>query len=233
MQNAAEFQAKLAAIQQAMERDEWARATHDLENFGPIPEKFQAIANNVLFFLYISRNQFEKLARVRDQLDPAKSKDSVAALLLLRDGKIEYPVEIPKRWKVEMWENAIEGHAVAGKLETTELQLCLYFLSYLGRPKLLGMLHARFVETGGKLDDESIEVVLRCYLKHGWFEQARRFVWFNNLNGITFERFNFLIDRADKGTTLIPESDDKFLKFLRYKFGSDFPAKLSGGPTSS
>jgi hypothetical protein len=130
-----------------------------------------------------------------------------------------------------MWEDAIEAHAKAGNLETTELQLCFYFLSYLERPKLLGLLHSLYVEAGGKLDDESIEVVLRCYLKSKWFEQARRLIWFNNLNGITFERFNFLIDRAEKGTTHLPESDDKVLQFLRYRFGEDYPAKISPNPS--
>ena len=81
------------------------------------------------------------------------------------------------------------------------------------------------MESGAKLDNESIEIVLRCFLKHKWFEQARRFLWFNILNDIAFERLSFLVDRAEKAATWIPESRDKFLTFLRYKFGSDFPSK--------
>lgn len=227
MFNTAEFQAKLNAIHQAMERDEWAKATQALENFGGIPEKFHAITNNILFYLYISRNQFEKLAKLSDRLDPAKPKDSVAALLLLRDKKIEYPIDLPRGWKLDIWEEAVEKHAKAGNLDPTELQLCLYLLSYLERPKLLGLLHSLSVEAGGKLDDESIEVVLRCYLRSRWFEEARRLVWFNNLNGISFERFTFLIDRAEKVATHVPESNDKALQFFRYKFGDQFPAENS------
>jgi len=221
-----EFPAKLAGIKQAMERDEWAKAIHDLENIGQIPDKFYPIASNILFFLYVSRNQFEKLARLSERFDFTKSKDCVSVLLLLRNKALEYPVELPKRWALDALENSIESHATTGKFEVTELQLCIYFLSFLNRPRLLIILHALFVESGGKLDSESIEIVLRCLLQNNCFEQARRFLWFNVLNDIAFERFNFLIDRAEKSKTAIPESRDKFLTFLRHKFGQDFPAGI-------
>jgi hypothetical protein len=223
MITSAEFQSKLAAIKQAMERDEWAKAIHDLENIGPIADKFLPVVSNILFFLYVSRNQFEKLSRFSERFDFSKPKDCVAVLLLFRDKKLEYPIELPRRWTLAALEEAIETHVRAGSLEATELQLCLYFLSFLNQPRLLQTLHALSVEAGGKLDDESTEVVLRCYLKKQWFDQARRFLWFNNLNNIAFERFSFLIDRAEKSATTITESNDKFLSFLRYKFGSEIP----------
>ena len=225
MTSTAEFQSKLAEIKLAMEREEWGKAIHELENIGNIPEKFYAVTSNILFFLYISRNQYQKLARLSDRFDFSKSKDSVSSLLLFRDEKLEYPIKLPKKWTVTALEEAIESHAAAGKLEPTELQLCLYFLSLLNRPRLLGTLHALSVESGGRLDSESMEIVLRCYLKNKMFEEARRFIWFNNINGIPFDRFNFLIDQAENSSTPIPESNDKFLTFLRYKFGSQIPDK--------
>jgi hypothetical protein len=221
-----EFPAKLAEIKLAMEREEWAKAIHELENIGPLPDKFLAVVFNILFYLYLSRNQHEKLIPLSDRFDPAKSKDAILALLLLRNKKLDYPIGLPKRWDVAAWEKAIETHALAGKLEPKELPLCIHFLSLLNRPRLLEMLHARAVEAGETLDSESIEIVLRCYLRNEWFEKGRRFLWGNNLNNIPFERFSFLIDRAEKGVTAIPESKDKFLTFLRYKFGSEFPAKI-------
>ena len=226
MTTPSEFPSKLAEIKSAMEREEWTKAIHELENIGPIPDKLLAVVSNILFYLYISRNQYEKLARLSDKFEPEKSKHGVSALLLFRNKKLGYPLELPKGWDIETWEKAIETHALAGRLEPKELPLCLCFLSLLNRPRLLGMLHARSIEAGGALDNESIEFVLRCYLKTGWFEKARRFVWRNNLNDIAFKRFNFLIDRAEKMATSIPESNDKFLTFLRYKFGTKFPAKI-------
>jgi len=218
-----DFQFKLAGIRLAMERDDWAKAIHSLENIGTIPDKFLAIASNILFFLYISRNQYEKLVRLSERFDFSKSKDSVSALLLFRDKALNYPVELPRTWTLDALEDAIEAHIQAGKLEPTELSLCLYFFSLLNRPKLLQSLHALAVESGAKLDNESIEIVLRCFLKNNWFDQARRFLWFNILNDIAFERFSFLVDRAEKSASAIPESKDKFLTFLRYKFGPNLP----------
>jgi hypothetical protein len=227
MTTQAEFPSKLAKISDAMEREEWSKAIHELENIGPIPDKFHAVASNVLFYLYISRNQYEQLTRLSERFEPAKSKDCVSVLLLFRDKELEYPVELPKDWTLVAWEKAIESHALSGKMEAKELQLCLFFLSLLNRPQLLGMLLSLSVESGEILDNESITVVLRCYLKRKWFTQARRFLWVNNLNNIAFERFNFLLDRVENNATPIPESNDKFLTFLRYKFGSHFPAKNS------
>jgi hypothetical protein len=226
-----DFQSKLAAIKLAMERDEWAKAIHELENIGPIPDKFLPIASNILFFLYISRNQYDKLARLSERFDFSKPKDSVSALLLFRDNALNYPVNLPKNWTLNALEDAIEAHAQTGKLEPTELQLCLYFLSFLNRPRLLQSLHALSVESGALLDDESIEIVVRCLLKNKWFEQARRFLWFNILNDIAFERFSFLVDRAEKSATSVPASKDKFLAFLRYKFGSNFPPTIPDANT--
>lgn len=220
------FPSKLNQIKLAMENEEWARAIKALENIGPIPDKFQAVASNILFFLYVSRNLYGKLAPLSGKFDPAKSKDSVAALLLLRAKKLDYPLELPGNWDIAAWEQAVEAHALEGSLEGMELQLCLYFFAFLNRPRLLEKLHALMVEAGGILDSESVEVVVRCYLHNKWFEQARRFIWVNNLNDITFERFNFLVDRAEKAATALPESTDKFLTFLRYKFGPEFPAKI-------
>jgi hypothetical protein len=142
-------------------------------------------------------------------------------------------MKLPKDWTIAVWEKAIESHALAGKMEAKELHLCLFFLSFLNRPQLLETLLPLSVESGEKLDNESIEVVFRCYLKCKWFAQAHRFLWINNHNNIAFERFGFLVDRVEKSTTLVPESNDKFLTFLRYKFGSHFPAKISysGGTT--
>ena len=97
MTSSADFQSKLASIKLAMERDEWARAIHDLESIGPIPYKFLPIASNILFFLYISRNQYEKLVRLSERFDFAKSKDSVSALLLFRDKQLNYPVKLPSQ----------------------------------------------------------------------------------------------------------------------------------------
>jgi hypothetical protein len=219
-----EFPAKLAAIKTAMENEEWGKAIHDLENIGPIPEKFYAVASNILFYLYLSRNQFQQLAHISEKFDPAKSKDSVSALLLLRDKKLEYPVELPAGWDVDQWEKAIENHVLAGKLEPKELQLCFFFLSLLDRPRLLEILLPMAVESGENLDNETVAIVFRSYLKNKWFAQARRFLWKNNLNNIAF---NFLIDRAEKSATAIPPSNDKFLAFLRYKFGSHFPVKCA------
>jgi len=231
MISSAEFQSKLTAIKLAMERDEWAKAIHDLENIGPIPDKFLPIASNVLFFLYVSRNQYEKLVRLSERFDFAKSKDSISALLLFRDKELNYPLELPPGWILAALEEAIETHILAGRLEPTELQLCLYFLSFLNRPKLLQTLHALSVESGAMLDNESIEIVIRCLLKNKWFEQAQRFLWFNILNDVAFERFSFLVDRAENSATSIPKSKDKFLTFLRYKFGSDLPAKVPDAKT--
>ncbi len=152
-------------------------------------------------------------------------------MLLFRDKALNYPVNLPKNWTLDALEDAIEAHAQAGKLEPTELQLCRYFLSHLNRPRLLQSLHALSVESGAQLNNESIEIVLRCFLKNKWFEQARRFLWFNILNDIAFERFSFLVDRAEKSATSIPASRDKFLAFLRYKFGSDFPATIPDAKT--
>jgi len=218
-----EFPAKLADIKLAMEREEWGKAIHDLENIGAMPDKFYAVASKILFYLYLSRNQYEQLARLSGKFDPAKSKDSVFALLLLRDKKLEYPVELPEEWSLGQWEQAIENHALEGKLEPKELSLSLVFLSFLNRPRLLERLLTQAVESGEGLDNESAGVVLRCYLNRKWFAQARRFLWTNNLNNISFERFSFLIDQAEHGATAIPESNDKFLTFLRYKFGSHLP----------
>ena len=223
MTTSVEFQSKMAEIKLAMEREDWGKAIHDLENIGNIPEKFYGVTSNILFFLYVSRNQFQKLARVSDRFDFSKSKDSISSLLLFRDEKLEYPITLPAKWTLTALEAAIENHAAQGKLEPSELQLCLYFLSLLNRPRLLGTLHALSVESGGRLDSESIEIVLRCYLENKMFEEARRFVWINNLNGIPFDRFNFLIDQAEKSSAPIPEGNDKFLTFLRHKFGSQVP----------
>jgi hypothetical protein len=224
--NSAEFSSRMAEIRQAMEREEWTKAIHALENIGTIPDKFFAVVSNVLFYLYISRNQIEKLVPLSSQFDPSKSKHSVAALLLIRDKHLDYSFPLPADWDLEKWEKAIESHALAGVLEPAELQLCLYFLSILNRPRLLEVLHSLSIGAGGNLNDESIEIVLRCYLKNGWFEQARRFLWANNLNNIAFDRFDFLIDRAANAATVMPASTDKFLAFLRYKFGSHVPARL-------
>jgi len=231
MSTSAEFSSKMAGIKLAMEKEEWAQAIHDLENIGSIPDKFFAVVSNILFHLYISRNQYGKLACLSPNFDPAKSKDAVSALLLLRDRKLGYPIQPPDGWGLADWENAIEKHALAGQLEPTELQICLYFLSILNRPRLLGMLHSLAIEGGMNLNSESIEVVLRCYFRNGWFEQARRFLWTHNLNDIAFQRFDFLIDRAEKGATEIPESRDKFLGFLRHRFGSSLPDKIPDFPS--
>jgi hypothetical protein len=222
--NPADFPAKMADIRLAMENEEWARAMRELENLGDLPEKFVGAASGILFYLYVSRNQYEKLARLGPRLDPAKSKDAVAALLLLRNQALDYPVDLPSAWKIEEWEQAIENHARAERLDPAELSLCLHFLSLLNRPRLLEILHAQSVAAGAGLNDESISLVLRCYLRNGWFEQARRFLWAHTLNGIAFDRFSFLIDRAEKGATKIPESTDKFLTFLHHRFGTDLPA---------
>ncbi len=232
MNTETEFPSKLAEIMGAMEREEWAKAIHDLENIGPIPDKFHAIASNILFYLYISRNQYEQFGRISERFEPAKSKDCVSALLLFRDKKLEYPMELPKDWSIATWEKAIESHALRGKMDPKELRLCFFFLSFLNRPRLLEKLLPLSVESGENLDNESISIVLRCYLKCDWFAQARRFLWINNLNNIAFERFGFLIDRAEKSTTAVPESNDKFLTFLRYKFGSHLPAKSSGSSST-
>ena len=227
MSTQADFPSKLASIKLAMEHEEWGNAMQALENIGTVPDKFHAVVSNILFFIYVSRNQYNKLAPLSERFDPAKSKDCVAALLLYRAKELDYPLELPKSWKPDTWEQAIETHALAGKLESMELQLSLFFLSFLNRPRLLDLLHSLVVESGGLLDSESVEVVLRCYLRNKWYQQARRFIWINNLNNIAFERFNFLVDRAEKSATAIPESNDKFLTFLRYKFGSDFPASTT------
>lgn len=210
-----------------MEREEWAKAINDLENIGPMPDKFLPVASNILFFLYVSRNQYEKINRVCERFDFAKSKDCISALLLFRDKHLDYTVNLPKSWSLDALENAIESHAQANLFESTELHLCLYFLSLLDRSKLLVALHAKFVATGGKLDNESIEVVLRSLLKSKMFEPARSFLWFNNLNGIDYPRFSFLIDRAEKSASAIPDSTDKFIGFLRYKFGAELPEPLA------
>ena len=55
-------------------------------------------------------------------------------------------------------------------------------------------------------------------------------VWLNNSRNISFTRFSFLIDRAEKGETAVPESDDKFLRFLRHRFGANLPTP---SPTSA
>jgi hypothetical protein len=232
MTTPADFSSKMAEIQRAMEQEEWGKAIHDLENIGAIPDKFYAVASNILFYLYISRNQYQKLGRLGKDFSPAKSKDSVSALLLFRDQQLEYPVELPANWTLDAWEQAIEDHALAGKLEPRELLFCLGFLSFLNRPRLLAMLHLQTVESGGLLDNASIEIVLRCYLESGWFAQARRFLWIHNLNNIAFQRFEFLIDRAEKARVALPESTDKFVNFLRYKFGPEFPAQIPPGPTA-
>lgn len=223
MSTSAEFSSKMAAIKLAMEREEWARAIHDLENIGTIPDKFFAVVSNILFHLYISRNQHEKLARLSPTFDSAKSKDTVSALLLFRDRELGYSIALPDGWDLASWENAVEQHALAGQFEPVELQLCLYFLSILNRPRLLALLHFLAIEAGGTLNSESVEVVLRCYLRNGWFEPARRFLWTHNLNDIPFQRFDFIIDRAEKGATEIPRSHDKFLGFLHHRFGSTLP----------
>src|SRR5476649_2565538 len=106
MISSADFQSKLTGIKLAMERDEWARAIHDLENIGPIPDKFLPIASNVLFFLYVSRNQYEKLARLSERFDFSKSKDSISALLLFRDKELNYPVKLPPGWTLAALEEA-------------------------------------------------------------------------------------------------------------------------------
>jgi len=223
--NSAEFSAKMAAIRRAMENEEWNQAIHELENIGPIPEKFVEVASGILFFLYLSRNRYDKLGPLGPKLDPAKTKDSVAALLLLRNRKLDYPVAPPASWQIESWEQAIEDHARAGRLDPAELSLALHFLSLLNRPRLMELLHSLSVAAGGDLNNESVEVVLRCYLHSQWFQQARRFLWKHNLNDIAYERFNFLIDRAEKGVTAIPESTNKFLDFLRDRFGAELPLK--------
>ena len=227
MNTAAEFPLKLAEIKAAMEREEWGKAIHDLENIGPIPDKFYAAASHILFFLYLSRNQFEQLSRLSKDFDPARSKDCVSALLLLRDRKLEYRLDLPEDWDIAAWEKAVESHALDGKLEPRELSLCLIFLSFLNRPQLLEKLLSLAVQAGESLDNDSAANVLRCYLKSRWFDQARRFLWINNLNNIAFDRFNFLLDRAEKSATEIPQSDDKFLNFLRHKFGTHLPAELA------
>ena len=113
-----------------------------------------------------------------------------------------------------------------GRFDPKELPLCLHFLSLLNRPRLLELLHGLAVEAGDSLNNESIEVVLRCYLRQGWFQEARRFLWINNLNNIALTRFEFLVDRAEKSVRKIPEGDDKFLKFLRLKFGTELPEEM-------
>ena len=198
-----------------------------MENIGPIPGKFQAIVSSILFYLNISRNHYAKLAPQAPEFQPARSKDAVSALLLLRDQALEYPLRLPANRTLDAWEKAIETHARAGALEPKELRLCLYFLCLLDRPALLGMLHSLSVAAGEELNNESVATVVRCYLRHRWFAQARRFIWQNNLNNISFARFSFLIDRAEKGAAPVPESDDKFLRFLRYRFGSNLPAKTT------
>ena len=220
------FSAKLTEVRTAMEREEWARAIKTMENIGPIPEKFQTVASNILFFLYISRNEFAKLARVSAQFSPQRSKDAVSALLLLRDKALEYPLQLPAKWSLDAWEKAVEAHARAGALETKEIRLCLFFLSLLNRPALLEMLHFMALGAGEDLDDESVAIVVRCLIRNGRFDEARRFVWSNNSRNISFTRFSFLIDRAEKGETAVPESDDKFLRFLRHRFGANLPAQV-------
>jgi hypothetical protein len=79
------------------------------------------------------------------------------------------------------------------------------------------------LETGGCLDNDLMEVILRCYAAHRWFDQARRLLWAHNTNNIAFERFDFLVDRLENLTRAIPQSDDKFLTFLRYRFGAALP----------
>ncbi len=221
-----EFQSRLAAIKRAMEREEWAWAIDAVEQIGPIPEKAIGIVSNILFYLYVSRNQHEKLSRLSGNFVPGQPKDCVAALLLLRDRHLGYGVQLPAIDKINLWEDAVENHACQGRLELMDLQLCLVFLSALNRPRSLALLHALATEAGGILDNESIEIVLRCYLRNGWFEQARRFLRSNNLNDIAFDRFDFLIDRAANPSTPVPKSNDKFLTFLHDRFGAGTPVKL-------
>jgi hypothetical protein len=223
MTAAPDFALKIAEIKDCMEREEWAKAIHDLENIGPIPDKFLSIVSSILFYLYISRNQHGKLGRLSEKFEATKSKHALSALLLFRDRELGFPVDLPKSWKLADWEKAIEVHALAGRLEPKEIPLCLHFLSILNRPRLLEMLHELSVEAGGSLDDESVEIVLRCYLRNNETGKARRFLWNNNLNNVAFERFSFLIDRHEKPGTAIPESNDKFLTFLRNKFGASIP----------
>jgi hypothetical protein len=224
------FSAKLAEVRTAMEREEWARAIKTMENIGPIPEKFQTVASNILFFLYISRNEFAKLARICGQFTPQRSKDTLSALLLLRDKALEYPLQLPANWSLEAWEKAVEAHARAGALEPKEIRLCLFFLALLNRPALLEMLHFMGLASGEDLDDEVVAIVVRCLVRHRKFAEARRFLWTNNSRNIGFTRFSFLIDRAEKGETAVPESDDKFLRFLRHRFGANLPTP---SPTSA
>src|SRR5882757_4977667 len=110
------FPSKLAEISIAMEHEEWGKAIHALENIGPIPDQFLAVASNILFYLYLSRNQYEQLIRLSERFEPAKSKDCVFALLLFRNKKLEYPMELPKDWTLSAWEKALESHALAGKM---------------------------------------------------------------------------------------------------------------------
>ena len=226
MSTSGDFQSRLAQITLAMENEEWGKAIHDLENIGTIPEKFVPVASSILFYLYLTRNQFEKLAKLAPQFNPSRSKDCMGALLLYRDRALDYPVELPAHWDLDVWEKATEEHVRAGRLEPKELPLCVHFLSALNRPRLLEMLHALAIEAGAPLDTESVETILRCYLASGWFAQARHFLWENNLNNIPFERLSFAINRAEKGTMEIPASDDKFLAFLRDKFGGTLPPTM-------
>ena len=223
------FSAKLAEVRTAMEREEWARAIKTMENIGPIPEKFQSVASNILFFLYISRNEFAKLARVCSQFTPQRSKDVLSALLLLRDKALEYPLHLPAKWSLDTWEKGVEGHVLAGAFEPKEIRLCLFFLALLNRPALLEMLHFKALTFGEDLDDEVVAIVVRCLIRHRKFAEARRFLWTNNSRNIQFTRFSFLVDRAENGETAVPESDDKFLRFLRHRFGADVPPS----PTSA
>ena len=221
-----DFSAKLAEIRFAMEGEEWAKAIALVDGMGAVPDKLLPVIANIFFYLLVSRNEHARLAAGAQKFEATKSKDCVTALLLLRDQELGYAVHLPADWTIEKWEAAVEAHTRAGGLQPKELPLCLHFLSFLNRPRLLELLSAQAVEAGGCLNNELVEVVLRCYLRAGLFAEARRFLWINNLNNIAFVRFEFLIDRAEKAARAIPHSDDKFLRFLRRKFGHEMPAEL-------
>ena len=223
MNSVTDIPAKLAEIKQLMEQEEWTRAIREIENIGTVPDKLLPIVSNIIFYLYISRNEYEKLVRLSDKFEPGKSKHVIAALLLLRDKELGYPVRLPQAWNVETWEAALEDHALAGRLEPKEIPLCLHFLSILNRPRLLELLVGLAIEAGGCLDNDLMEVILRCYTANRWFGEARRLLWAHNTNNVGFERFDFLVDRLENSTAAIPQSNDKFLNFLRHRFGATLP----------
>jgi hypothetical protein len=223
----AAFSAKLAQVKTAMEREEWARAIKLFESLGPVPERLQGVASSVGFYLYVSRNEYAKLARHCGNFQLQLPKDTVSAMLLLRDKALEYPLKLPRDWSLAAWEKAVGTHLASGALEPKEIRLCLFFLSQLDRPALLEELHRAAVTLGEEVDEELSTVVVRCLVRHKKFAEARRFIWINQPRGTSFARFSFLIDRAEKGETAVPESDDKFLRFLKYRFGANLPINIS------